>query len=75
MRCWTLRQGSTAPKAGAVIHTDFEKFFICAEHMSYKDWEECGSEQEVKAEGKYLQKGKDYIVQDGDILYFKIGAT
>jgi len=75
VKCWTLREGATAPKAGAVIHTDFEKFFICAEQMAFDDLEEHGSEQDVKAAGLYAQKGKDYIVKDGDILYFKIGAT
>jgi obg-like ATPase 1 len=75
VKCWTIREGCKAPQAGAVIHTDFEKFFICAEQMKYDDLEECGTELEVKAAGKYLQKGKDYTVIDGDILYFKIGAT
>ena len=62
VRQWTCREGSLAPKAAAVIHTDFEKFFVCAEVMSYKDWEEEGGEQDVKAAGKYHQKGKDYVV-------------
>jgi obg-like ATPase 1 len=75
VRCWTLRDGCKAPQAGAVIHSDFEKFFICAEHMTYKNLEEHGSEHEVKAAGLYMQKGKEYMVLDGDILYFKIGAT
>jgi len=76
VRCWTLRDGSKAPQAGAVIHTDFEKFFICAECMTYASWEENGcSENECKAQGLYRQQGKEYVVQDGDILYFKIGAT
>ena len=75
VRSWTLRVGSKAPKAGAVIHTDFEKFFICAEVMTYADLIEHGSEQEVKANGLYRQQGKEYEVKDGDILYLKIGAT
>jgi len=75
VRQWTLRDGSKAPQAGAVIHTDFEKFFICAEQMHYDALIEHGSEKEVKDAGKYRQQGKEYTVVDGDILYFKIGAT
>ena len=74
VRMWTVREGSKAPDAGAVIHTDFKQYFICAEHMTFKDLDEQGSEMEVKNAGLYLQKGKDYVVQDGDVLYFKIGA-
>ena len=62
VRQWTVRTGSTAPQAGAVIHTDFQKFFICAEQMKYTDLVEQGSESAVKAEGLYRQQGKDYIV-------------
>lgn len=75
VRQWTVREGSKAPQAGAVIHTDFEKFFICAEQMHFNDLSEKGSEAEVKSAGLYRQQGKEYVVQDGDILYFKIGAT
>jgi len=75
VRCWTLREGATAPQAGGVIHTDFEKMFVCAEVMKYVDLERLGSEQEVKSEGLYRQQGKTYIVLDGDIIYFKIGGT
>lgn len=75
VRCWTLRDGNKAPQAGAVIHTDFEKFFICAEVMKHADLERLGSEQEVKGEGLYRTQGKEYMVLDGDIMYFKIGAT
>ena len=75
VRQWTLRDGSKAPQAGAVIHTDFEKFFICAEQMHFDSLIEHGTELEVKNAGLYRQQGKDYTVVDGDILYFKIGAT
>lgn len=75
VRQWTVREGSKAPQAGAVIHTDFEKFFICAEQMHYNDLVEKGTEAEVKSAGLYRQQGKEYFVVDGDILYFKIGAT
>ena len=74
VRQWTIREGYKAPQAGAVIHTDFEKFFICAEQMHYDSLVELGSEAEVKNAGLYRQQGKDYEVVDGDILYFKIGA-
>jgi obg-like ATPase 1 len=75
VKCWTIREGTKAPGAAGVIHTDFERGFICAEVMAFADLERCGSENEVKAEGLYLQKGKDYEVQDGDIIYFKFNVT
>lgn len=75
VKCWTIRKGWLAPQAAGVIHTDFEKGFICAEVMTYADLEEHGSESAVKAEGKYLQKGKTYVVQDGDILLFKFNVS
>ncbi len=71
VRCWTVRKGTKAPQAAGVIHSDFEKGFICAEVMNYKDLKELGSEQKVKASGKYKMQGKDYIVKDGDIIFFK----
>jgi obg-like ATPase 1 len=75
VRCWTIREGTKAPGAGGVIHTDFEKGFICAEVMKYEDLMALGSEAKVKAEGKYRQHGKEYVVEDGDILYIKAGAV
>jgi len=62
VKCWTLRKGTKAPGAAGVIHTDFEKGFICAEVQAFEDLDRLGSELEVKAEGLYLQKGKDYEV-------------
>ncbi|KAJ3318763.1 hypothetical protein HDU76_000733 [Blyttiomyces sp. JEL0837] len=73
VRCWTIRQNTKAPQAAGVIHTDFEKGFIMAEVMRYEDLIEYGSENGVKAAGKYMQKGREYIVQDGDIVHFKSG--
>ena len=70
VRCWTIRHGTKAPRAGAVIHTDFEKGFICVETIKYADFKEYGSEKAVKEAGKMVNKGKDYEVQDGDILLF-----
>lgn len=75
VRSWTIRDGSKAPRAGATIHSDFENFFVCAEIMKFTDLAELGTEADVKAEGKYLQKGKEYMVLDGDVIYFKIGTT
>jgi GTP-binding protein YchF len=73
-RAWTVRAGATAPNAAGVIHTDFEKGFIRAEVMSYADWERLGSEQAVKDAGLYRVEGKDYIVKDGDIMYFRFNV-
>ncbi|KAJ4455002.1 putative Ribosome-binding ATPase YchF [Paratrimastix pyriformis] len=74
VKCWTVRRHSKAPRAAGVIHTDFERGFICAEVMSYEDFHQHGSEQEVRAAGKYMTKGKEYEVLDGDILLFKFNA-
>lgn len=73
-RAWTVRQGSTAPQAAGVIHTDFEKGFIRAEVMAYADWEKLGSEQAVKDAGLYRIEGKEYLVKDGDIMYFRFNV-
>ena len=70
VRAWTNRHGSLAPQAAGVIHSDFERGFIRAEVMKYQDLIKLGSEQKVKEMGKYLQKGKDYVVEDGDIINF-----
>ena len=75
VKCWTIRKGTLAPQAAGVIHTDFEKGFICAEVMTYEDLVEHGSESDVKANGKYLQKGKNYVVQDADIILFKFNVS
>jgi len=70
VRAWTNRQGSLAPQAAGVIHSDFERGFIRAEVMKYPDLIKLGSEQKVREVGKYMQKGRDYIVEDGDIINF-----
>ncbi len=76
VRAWTLRRGSKAPQAAGVIHTDFERGFIMAEVMHFDDLKEAdGSEVAVKAAGKYLQKGKEYVVEDGDVIFFKFNVT
>ncbi|CAD8132854.1 unnamed protein product [Paramecium pentaurelia] len=74
VRCWTIRAGTKAPQAAGVIHTDFEKGFICAEVMKYEDFVSLGSITAVKAEGKYRQQGKEYVVEDGDICFFKFNV-
>jgi obg-like ATPase 1 len=75
VKCWTIREGTKAPQAAGVIHTDFERGFICAEVMKFEDLERLGSESAVKAEGLYRQQGKEYEVLDGDIIYFKFNVT
>ena len=73
-RAWTIKNGDTAPKAAGVIHTDFEKGFIKAEVYSVEDLRQYGSEAEIKAHGKYRQEGKEYVVQDGDCIFFKFNV-
>jgi obg-like ATPase 1 len=75
VKAWTIREATTAKKAVAVIHTDMEKGFVCADVIKYPDLIECGSEQEAKTQGKQKQMGKDYIVEDGDIMEFKVNAA
>ncbi|MGV0426866.1 redox-regulated ATPase YchF [Corynebacterium pyruviciproducens] len=73
-RAWTIKQGSTAPQAAGVIHSDFERGFIKAEIVSYDDLVEAGSIAEARAHGKIRQEGKDYIMQDGDVVEFKFNV-
>jgi obg-like ATPase 1 len=75
VRQWTIRNGTKAPQAAGVIHTDFEKTFIQAIVYNYTVLKELGDESEVKAKGKVMTKGKDYVVEDGDILLIKAGAA
>lgn len=74
VKCWTIQVGTKAPQAAGRIHTDFEKGFIMAEVMKFDDFKENGSEAAVKAAGKYRQQGKQYTVEDGDIILFKFNA-
>lgn len=69
-RAWTIKQGDTAPKAAGVIHTDFERGFIRANVVSYDDFVELGGFTGAKEKGKLRQEGKDYIMQDGDVVEF-----
>ena len=73
-RAWTIHAGDTAPKAAGVIHTDFEKGFIKAEVYTFDDLVKYGSEAEIKAAGKYRIEGKEYVVQDGDVIFFKFNV-
>ena len=71
-RAWTIKKNTIAPKAAAVIHTDFEKKFIRAEAVSYNDFEKYGSFEKAKENGKLRLEGKDYLVKDGDVLFFRV---
>ena len=73
-RAWTIRQGSTAPQAAGVIHTDFEKGFIKAEIVSFDDLDAAGSMAEARSAGKVRQEGKDYIMSDGDVVEFRFNV-
>ncbi len=74
VRAWTIPVGATAPQAAGVIHTDFEKGFIRAEVIAYNDYVDYGSEAKVKEAGKMRVEGKDYIVQDGDVMHFRFNV-
>ncbi|MBI2257720.1 MAG: redox-regulated ATPase YchF [Flavobacteriia bacterium] len=74
VRAWTIHKGMTAPQAAGVIHSDFEKGFIRAEVMKYNDFISYGSENAVKEAGKFKVEGKEYIVQDGDIMHFRFNV-
>lgn len=74
VRAWTIRKNTTAPKAAAVIHNDFEKGFIRAEVIGYDDYVTCGGETKAKDAGKMRLEGKEYIVQDGDVMHFRFNV-
>jgi GTP-binding protein YchF len=74
VKAWTIPVGCKAPQAAGVIHTDFERGFIKAETASYNDYLEYGGEAGLRAAGKLRQEGKDYIVQDGDVMHFKFNV-
>ncbi len=74
VRAWTIHKGDTAPQAAGVIHTDFEKGFIRAEVIKYNDYVQFKSEAAVKEAGKMGVEGKEYIVQDGDIMHFRFNV-
>jgi GTP-binding protein YchF len=73
-RAWTIHAGDTAPRAAGVIHTDFEKGFIKAEVYSYDDIDRYGTEAKIKEAGRYRVEGREYLVQDGDVMFFKFNV-
>ena len=74
VRAWTVKEGSKAPKGAGVIHTDFEKGFIRAEVIGYEDYMECKGEQVAKEKGVMRVEGKDYVLQDGDVVHFRFSV-
>lgn len=74
VRAWTFKKGIKAPQAAGIIHTDFERGFIRAETIAYEDFVELGSEKAAKEAGKMRSEGKEYVVQDGDILLFRFNV-
>lgn len=74
VRAWTIHQGDTAPRAAGVIHSDFERGFIKAETVAYNDLVSCGSVAAAREKGLYRMEGKEYVVQDGDVMLFKFNV-
>ncbi|MDH3994047.1 MAG: DUF933 domain-containing protein, partial [Gammaproteobacteria bacterium] len=74
VRAWTVKVGATAPEAAAVIHTDFQKGFIRAEIIGYDDFIANKGEQGAKDAGRWRLEGKDYVVQDGDVIHFRFNV-
>ena len=74
MRAWTVKVGATAPEAAGVIHTDFQKGFIRAEIIGYEDFIANNGEQGAKDAGRWRLEGKDYVVQDGDVIHFRFNV-
>ena len=74
VRAWTVRRGATAPQAAAVIHTDFERGFIRAEVIAYDDYVKYKGEQGAKEAGRMRLEGKDYVVKDGDVIYYRFNV-
>jgi len=74
VRAWTIHRGDTAPQAAGVIHTDFEKGFIRAEAIAYDDFITNSGEQGSKEAGKMRLEGKEYVVQDGDVMHFRFNV-
>jgi ribosome-binding ATPase YchF (GTP1/OBG family) len=74
VRAWTIHKGDTAPKAAAVIHTDFEKGFIRAEVIAYEDYVTLKGEPGAKEAGRMRLEGKEYVVRDGDVMHFRFNV-
>ena len=73
-RAWTVEKGAKAPQAAGVIHSDFERGFIRAETIAFADYVALGGEAGARDAGKLRQEGKEYVVQDGDVLHFKFNV-
>ncbi|MDD5800778.1 MAG: DUF933 domain-containing protein, partial [Coriobacteriales bacterium] len=74
VRAWTVRIGAKAPEAAGVIHSDFERGFIKAETISYQDYVTLGGETGAREAGRLRMEGKDYVVQDGDVMVFRFNV-
>jgi len=74
VRSWSIKKNLKAPQAAGVIHTDFERGFICAEVVSYQDYVDLGGELASKNAGKMKLEGKDYVVQEGDVIHFRFNV-
>ncbi|MBT7344728.1 DUF933 domain-containing protein, partial [Candidatus Peregrinibacteria bacterium] len=74
VRAWNIKVGMTAPQAAGVIHTDFEKGFIRAETIHFDDFVNLNGEQKAKEAGKMRAEGKEYVVQDGDVMHFRFNV-
>ncbi|MFO8069208.1 MAG: redox-regulated ATPase YchF [Alkalibacterium sp.] len=74
VRAWTFKKGMKAPQTAGVIHSDFERGFIRAETISYEDYDRLGSEKAAREAGKFRSEGKDYVVQDGDVILFRFNV-
>ena len=73
-RAWTIERGTNAADAGGTIHTDFQRGFICAETIAYDDFVRCGGEVGAREAGKMRLEGRDYVVQDGDVIRFRFNV-
>jgi ribosome-binding ATPase YchF (GTP1/OBG family) len=73
-RGWTAHHGATGPQAAGVIHTDFERGFICAEVIACDDFVRLGGEQAARDQGRMRLEGRDYVIQDGDVVHFRFNV-
>ena len=73
-RAWTIERGTRAPDAAGAIHTDFKRGFICAEVVAYDDYVKAGGESGARDLGKLRQEGRNYIVEDGDVVHFRFNV-
>jgi hypothetical protein len=73
-RAWPIGRGTTAAEAAGTIHSDFQRGFICAEVVSYQDFLRCGGEAGARDAGQLRQEGRNYVVQDGDVIHFRFNV-